>query len=179
MPAGWTRVGGSSGDWEVRADTTKTFAQDHAVSSTLRISYASGASGAPWSGATTLNATAQLLALGSSGTFTALVCVRYTAAGDFECLALQAGPAGQIGAQFRTKVGGTNSTGPLWTTTTITTGVAYAVKISVDASGVLTATLNGTALGTFTPPTPIASGFVAVGTQSAEAQFDNVVVTQP
>jgi hypothetical protein len=179
MPVGWTRVGGSSGDWEVRTDTTKTFAQDHATSSTLRISYASGATGAPWSGATTLNTSVQLLALGSSGTFTALACVRYTAAGDYECLALQAGPAGQVGAQIKAKVGGTTTSGPLWTTTTITTGVAYAVKLSTDATGVLTATLNGTLLGTFTPPTPIASGFVALGTQSAEAEFDNVVVTQP
>jgi hypothetical protein len=43
----------------------------------------------------------------------------------------------------------------------------------------LSASLNGTALGTLMPGNAIASGFVGVATQSAEATFDNVVVTQP
>jgi len=37
---------------------------------------------------------------------------------------------------------------------------------------------DGTALGTFTPVLP-APGYVAVATQSATAEFDDVVVTQP
>jgi hypothetical protein len=174
MAVGWTRVGGSSGDWEVRADASKTFAQDHAESSTFRVGYSSGATGAPWSGATTVSATVQVLAFPMSGTPTATVCVRYTVAGDFECLALEPG----VGAQAQTKVGGATSNGQVWAAT-IATGTAVTVSLAINATGTLTASLNGTQLGTFTPAATIASGFVAVTTQSCEAEFDNIVVTQP
>ena len=43
----------------------------------------------------------------------------------------------------------------------------------------LSASINGTALGTYAPPTAVTNGYVAVATQSAEAAFDNIVVTQP
>jgi hypothetical protein len=174
MPNNWTRVGGSAGDWAVRADTTKVLAQDHALSSTFRVSYASGAPGAPWSGATSVSASVKLLAPGTSGTPTATVCVRYTVAGDFECLALAQG----VGAQAQVKLGGTTSNGPVWTAT-IATGAVHTVKLSVSAAGVLTGFLDGATLGTFTPSGTIASGFVAVTTQSAESSFDDVVVSQP
>jgi hypothetical protein len=39
--------------------------------------------------------------------------------------------------------------------------------------------VSGTLLGTYTPATGVASGYVAVASESAEAAFDNVVVTQP
>jgi len=50
---------------------------------------------------------------------------------------------------------------------------------SFGATGALSATVGGTLLGTYTPATAVASGYVAVATQSAEAAFDNLVVTQP
>ena len=51
--------------------------------------------------------------------------------------------------------------------------------ISSATAGAVTATLGTTVLGTYTPPNALSSGRVAVGTQSAEAVFDNVTVTQP
>jgi hypothetical protein len=174
MPGNWTRVGGSAGDWAVRADTSKVFAQDHALSSTFRVSYSSGAPGAPWSGATSVSASVKLIAPGTSGTPTATLCVRYTVAGDFECIAVEQG----VGLQAQAKFGGTASNGPVWAAT-IAAGAVHTVKLSISAAGVLTGFLDGTTLGTFTPSGTIASGFVAVTTQSAEASFDDVVVTQP
>jgi hypothetical protein len=171
---GWMRVGGSAGDWAVRADTSKVFNQDHALSSTFRVSYSIDAPGAPWSGATSVSATVKLLAPGSSGAPTATVCVRYTAANDFECLALEQG----VGVQAQAKLGGTTSNGPVWAAT-IATGAIHTVKLSINAAGALTGFLDGATLGTFTPTVTIASGFVALTTQSAEAAFDDVVVTQP
>jgi len=176
MPAGWTRVGGSAGDWAVRVDGSNVFAQDHALSSTFRVGYASGAPGAPWSGATTVSASVKIIAGGSSGTPTATVCVRYTVAGDFECLAVQQGMT--PGLQVQTKVNGTANNGPVWGAT-INTGTFLSVKLSISAAGALTGSLNGTVLGTFTPTNTVPSGFVAVTTQSAEASFDDVVVSQP
>jgi hypothetical protein len=176
MAAGWTREGGSAGDWQVIADATKAFAQNHALSSTFRLCYASGATGAPWSGATSVTAQVKVLSLGSSGTTTALVCVRYTggATGDYQCLAIEPG----VGAQIQVRSGGAVTSGPVWATT-IAVGTYYTVTLSVTAAGALSATLGGTALGTYTPTTAVASGYVAIATQSAEAAFDNLVVTQP
>jgi hypothetical protein len=176
MPAAWTREGGSAGDWQVVADATKAFAQNHAQSSTFRLAYASGASGAPWGGATSVSAQVKVLALGSSGTTTALVCVRYTGGttGDYACLALEPG----AGAQIMVRKAGTVTSGPVWATT-IAIGTYYTVKLSVSAAGALSATVGGTLLGTYTPPTAVTSGYAAVATQSAEAAFDNLVVTQP
>ena len=73
---------------------------------------------------------------------------------------------------------GAVSSGPLWTPT-LAVGTWYTVVLSANAAGALSASLNGTALGTFTPTTAVPTGFVALATQSAEAAFDNVVVTQP
>ena len=136
----------------------------------------SGATGAPWSGATSVTAQAKVLALGSSGTTTALVCVRYAggATGDYQCLGLEPG----VGAQILVRNGGTVTSGPVWATT-IAVGTYYAVKLSVTAAGALSASIGGTTLGTYTPPTAVASGYAAVATQSAEAAFDNLVVTRP
>jgi hypothetical protein len=53
------------------------------------------------------------------------------------------------------------------------------VKLSIDASGTLSAYLNGTLLGSYMPAGTIASGYVAVATQGAQAEFDTVAVTQP
>ncbi|HXT97489.1 MAG TPA: hypothetical protein VN853_14400 [Polyangia bacterium] len=176
MATGWTREGGSTGDWVVISDATKAFAQNHATSTTFRLVYASSATGAPWSGATTVNASVKVLATGTSGTTTALVCLRYTggSAGDYACLALEPG----TGAQIKMRNAGAVSSGPLWTPT-LAVGTYYTVVLSASAAGVLSASLNGTSLGAFTPATAVPSGYVALATQSAEAAFDNVVVTQP
>jgi hypothetical protein len=177
IAAGWTREGGSNGDWVVISDATKAFAQNHAQSATFRLAYASSATGAPWSGATTISASVKVLAIGTSGTTTAFVCLRYTGgtSGDYACLAIEPG----TGAQIKMRNAGAVTSGPLWTTQTFAIGTYYTVTLAASAAGVLTATANGTALGTFTPATAVASGYAAVATQSAEAAFDNVLVTQP
>ncbi|HEY6477356.1 MAG TPA: hypothetical protein VI456_12300, partial [Polyangia bacterium] len=176
MAAGWTREGGSNGDWVVISDGTKAFAQNHAQSATFRLVYASGAPGAPWSGATTINASVKVLANGTSGTTMALLCLRYTggASGDYACLAIEPG----TGAQIKMRNAGAVSSGPLWTPA-LAVGTSYTAVLSANAAGVLSAAINGTALGTFTPSAAVPSGYVAFATQSAEADFDNVVVTQP
>jgi hypothetical protein len=163
---GWTRYGGSSGDWSVIADGTHVFAQNHATSSTLRVCYAGPVLNTP----ATVSAKVKLLALGSSTT-AAMVCVRYPSGGGtpYACLALE-----PSGAQIKT--GGTD--GPLWATT-VAVGTTYDVTLSVDASGTLTAYLDGMELGTFAPTPVIASGLVAIATQGGEAEFDDIVLTTP
>jgi hypothetical protein len=149
-------------------DGTHVFAQNHAMSSTLRACYA----GPVLTTAETVSAQVKITAMGSSGTTTAMVCARYPAGGGtpYACLALEA----SVGAQIMT--GGTD--GPVWPVT-VALGTWYSVKLAIDASGTLTAYLDGTLLGTFTPSPVIASGSVAVVTQSAEAEFDDVVLTTP
>jgi hypothetical protein len=165
---GWTRIGGSNGDWVVVADTTQVFAQNHSMSSTLRVCRA----GPVLSTAAAVSAQVKITANGSSGVTTAMVCVRYPAGGGtpYACLALEA----SVGVQIKT--GGVN--GPVWPAT-VSIGTWYDAKLEVDAAGALTAYLDGVLLGTFTPAAAIASGSVAIATQSAEAEFDNVVLTTP
>jgi len=176
QPPTWTRTGGSAGDWAIISDGTQALAQNHAQSSTFRAEYSSGAiSGAPWSGATTLSVQVKVTLNGSSSPTVALACVRYTAANDAYCLALMPG----MGAQLQARNGQNVSSGSALFSVPIAVGTQYNVQVSIDAGGMLSASLNGTALGTLMPGNAIASGFVAVATQSAEATFDNVVVTQP
>jgi hypothetical protein len=174
MPVGWTRVGGSDGDWGVVSGTGKALAQDHAQSSTFRLSYASAAPGAPWSGATSVSAQVKVLLAGSSGATDALVCVRYTAGGDYQCLVLTTG----VGVHIRAKVGGSTTDGPVWPAT-VSIGTSVGVRLSIDGAGKLSAFLGGTLLGTYAPTGVIAGGFVAVATQSSQAAFDDIVVAQP
>ena len=173
MPIGWTRVGGSNGDWQVLADTSNVFAQNNALSSTFRLCYPNGAPGAPWSGATTVSAHVKILASGSSGTPMALLCLGY-GSGDYACIALQAGS----GARIRLNAGSSPIDGPLWPAA-IAAGSWDDVRLSIDASGTLSAYLNGTLLGSYMPAVTIAPGYVAVATQGAQAEFDTVAVTQP
>jgi hypothetical protein len=63
--------------------------------------------------------------------------------------------------------------------TTVAVGTWYRLQLAVDGAGALQARIGGTLLGSFTPPAALASGRAALGTQSAQAAFDNVVVTQP
>ena len=173
MPVGWTRVGGSDGDWQVFFDTSNVFAQNHASSSTFRLCYPNGAPGGPWSGATTVSARVKILAAGSSGTTMAFLCLGYAPGSNYGCLALD-----PSGARIRMNAGSSSTDGPLWPTA-IATGTWYDVKISMDATGALSAYLNGTMLGSYMPPSAIAGGYVAVATQSSQAAFDTVTVTQP
>jgi hypothetical protein len=117
----------------------------------------------------------KVIASGSSGTPMALLCLRYTggASGDYDCVALEPG----VGAQLRAKVGGTVTSGATLAAT-VALGTWYDVQLSVDATGALSASVDGAALGGLAAGV-LASGFVAVATQSAEAAFDDVVVTQP
>jgi hypothetical protein len=173
MPVGWTRVGGSDGDWQVSFDTSNVFAQDHASSSTFRLCYPSSAAGAPWSGATTVSARVKILMAGSSGTTTALLCLGYSSGSNYACLAME-----PSGARIRMNAGGSSTDGPLWPAA-ITIGSWYDVKITKDAAGALSASIGGTLLGSYTPPSAVGAGYVAVATQSAMAAFDTVTVTQP
>ena len=174
MPAGWTRVGGSDGDWQVLLDTSNVFAQNHASSSTFRLCYPNVAPGAPWSGATTVSARVKLLAAGSSGVSTALLCLGYDAGRTYACLALEQGS----GARIRMNAGASPVDGPLWPTA-IAIGVWYDVRLGMAPSGELSAYLGGTLLGSYTPTSMITGGYVAVATQSSQAAFDTVMVTQP
>jgi hypothetical protein len=170
-PTNWTRSGGSSGDWTITTDGTQVLAQSGATSSTPRFQYASGATGAPWSGATSVEARVKLTASGS-GSPAALVCVRYTSTTNYYCVALL-----PTGVQIQTVVGGTAGANTT-VTETVTVGTFYDLKLSVDANGLLTASFNGASAGTFMPAA-LASGYAAVGTLSAKAEFDNFVVTRP
>jgi hypothetical protein len=169
-PTNWTRMGGSMGDWSIATDGTQVLAQSGSLSSTPRFEDASGASGLPWSGATSVAARVKLTATGS-GNPAALVCVRYTSTTNYYCVGLV-----PTGVQILTAVGGTSASGVF--PETVTVGTFYDLKLSVDANGLLTASFNGATAGTFMPAA-LASGHAAVGTISMEAEFDNFVVTRP
>ena len=172
MPNGWTRIGGSAGDWATVAMGSKFFEQNVALSLTLRAGIATGASGAPWSGAITATADIELLALGTNSAPAAMICPRFVDLSNYYCLALM-----PTGVQIQTKVNG-NATNSAIFPQAINTGSINMVRLSLGAGGVLSATLNNSVRGTLTP-TALASGFAAVVTTSAEAAFDNIVVSQP
>src|SRR5581483_9211713 len=175
QPPTWTHLGGSTGDYQVIVDGTQVLAQNKAATgTTYRSCYSSGAPGAPWIGATTLSAQVKVTATGA--TPTALLCVRYTTGNAGYCIALLP----NSGAQFQVRTADVASASSVVTPMTITVGTQYNVQIRVNTSGVLSGSVNGTAVGPFTPTgTAITSGFAGVATQMAEATFDNVVVTQP
>ena len=175
VPAtGWIRFGGSNGEWGVRADTTHVLAQDGNSSTTHRVCYV-GASGSPWSGATTVTARVKITSLGSSGATTALLCLRYVSGMGGYCLAMMANTGTQLQVRNGQTIGSMSALFP----STIVVGTWYSVRLSVDGAGVVSASLDGTALGTFTPGTALASGTIAVATQGALASFDDIVVSQP
>jgi hypothetical protein len=171
-PTDWTRSGGSSGDWAIATDGTQVLRQNGATSSTLRTEHTSGASGAPWTGAASASARVKMIATGTSGTPMAMVCVRYADSGNYYCAALV-----PTGVQIRAVVGGSAAQSAVFPAN-VAIGTWYDVKISVDAAGLLTATLGSATMGTYDPGN-VASGFGAVGTISMEAAFDNFVVTRP
>jgi len=171
MANGWTRVGGSAGDWSVVSDGSKFFAQNGAVSSTLRACFSSGAPGAPWTGAISMSADVKITALGLSGQ-AAMVCPRFIDLSNYYCLAL-----GPTGIQIQTRVNGGATNSAIFGQT-ITTGSIHQVKLSLSSAGVLSVTLDSSVRGTLTPAA-LSNGFAAVATQSIEAEFDNVVVSQP
>jgi hypothetical protein len=164
--AGWTRVGGSANDWVVASESSHVFVQANSPSSTIRFCHA----GPLTSGAANISARTKVTLIGTSGITTAMVCIRYAASGDYHCLGLEPG----IGLQIKTNQGD----GPVWPAG-IAIGTWYQLRLGVDASGLLSAYLDGNLMGTFRPATSIGSGDVAVSTQSAEAAFDDVVLTSP
>jgi hypothetical protein len=116
----------------------------------------------------------KILVAGSSMP-SALTCVRYaTGTGEF-CLAL----IPNSGAQLQFRSGETINASSTLFPTTITAGSTYSVQISISAAGVLSGSVGGAAVGTLTPATAIPTGFIALGTDSAEASFDDIVVSQP
>jgi len=162
---GWTRVGGSGGDWLVTTDGSKVFGQNRSNSSSLRFVYAGPAA----TGVESIEAKVKVTLKGSSGTTSAMTCLRYSTDGNYICLAIQPG----VGAQIKTKAGD----GPTWSTN-IAVGTWYDVKLSVDGSGTLSGYVGGQLLGTF-KPSSVSSGYAALGTQSGEANFDNVSISSP
>ena len=171
-PEDWARMGGSTGDWVIADDGTQVLQQNGSTSSTPRTMYANGASGAPWSGATTVSARVKLIATGSSDQ-AATVCVRFTNTSNYYCAAVMTN-----GVQIRAAAGGSAAESATWGGN-ITIGNWYDVRLSVDASNELTAYLGGNRLGSYTPAGTVANGYAAVGTSSMRASFDNVVVTRP
>jgi hypothetical protein len=171
--ADWSRSGGSSSDWVIATDGTKVLQQDNATSSTVRIQAltGAGAAGAPWSGALSVSARVKLLMSGSSAQ-AALLCVRYNDTSNRYCAALVPN-----GVQIQTLVGGSTGGSAVFTAT-VTTGTFYDLRISVDASNMLTVSLGGTQRGTYMPGA-MTNGTVAFGTTSMEAAFDNISVTRP
>jgi hypothetical protein len=97
-----------------------------------------------------------------------------TSGSNYACLALEQGG----GARIRMNAGASSTDGPLWPAA-IAVGTWYDVKISIDASGAISASLGGAQLGSYMPPSAVTAGYVAVATQSAQAAFDVVTVTQP
>jgi hypothetical protein len=170
-PVNWTRTGGSSGDWSIASDGSQVLEQNGSLSSTPRFEDASGASGAPWSGAASVTARVKLLATGSSNQ-AALVCVRYTSTSSYYCVALV-----PTGVQIQTVVGGGAGASAVFPET-IAVGTFYTLKLGVDVAGLLTASFGGATVGTYTPAA-LANGFAAVGTASMRAEFDDFVVTRP
>ncbi len=143
-PMGWTRDGGSNGDWSIATDGSRVLQQNGATSSTIRIQSATGASG--WSGAVSASARVKILGTGSNNQV-ALVCVRVMGPSNRYCGALT-----PTGVQIQTAVGGSAGSSAVFTTT-VTTGTFYDLRISVDAASTLTVYLNGgSPRGTFTPP---------------------------
>ena len=157
----------------IATDGTKVLQQDNATSSTVRIQAltGAGAAGAPWSGALSVSARVKLLMSGSSGQ-AALLCVRYNDTSNRYCAALVPN-----GVQIQTLVGGSTGGSAVFTAT-VTTGTFYDLRISVDASNMLTVFLGGTQRGTYMPGA-MTNGTVAFGTTSMEAAFDNISVTRP
>jgi hypothetical protein len=177
-PGDWPRVGGSAGDWTIIQDTTKAFSQTNR-SLTPRLCYSSNTGGgAPWSGATSISGQVKLVADGSSSgnPTTGQICVRYSGGsdGDYYCLAIEEG----MGAQIKVRINNTLTEGPMWNSS-IALNNWYDLRLSVDGQGVLTGFVGGSMLGTFTPPSVIQSGYVAVATQNAVVAFDNIVVSRP
>jgi hypothetical protein len=168
---GWSRMGGSSGDWAIATDGTKVLEQSGSTSSTVRAQAVTGASGSPWSGALTASARVKMISAGSSNQ-AALLCVRFNAISDRYCGALVPG-----GVQILTAVGGTAGGSAVFSAS-VTTGTFYTLRVSVDASNVLTVFLDGAQKGTYTPAA-MTNGTVAVGTASMEAAFDDISVTRP
>jgi len=171
--SGWSRSGGSSGDWTIATDGTKVLEQGGATSSTIRIQAltGAGASGSPWSGAVSVSARVKLLMSGGSGQ-AALLCVRYNDASNRYCAALVPN-----GVQIQTAIGGSAGASAVFTAT-VTTGTFYDLRISVDASNLLTVYLGGTMRGTYMPGA-MTNGTIAIATTSMEAAFDNISVTRP
>jgi hypothetical protein len=101
------------------------------------------------------------------------LCLGYAPSSTYACLTLE-----PTGARIRINAGSSPTDGPLWPAT-ITAGIWYDVKISINASGALSAFLGGNMLGTYMPTSAITAGYVAVATQSSMAAFDVVTVTQP
>jgi hypothetical protein len=167
VPAGWGRVGGSAGDWSVVVDSSQVLAQSKSPSTTLRVCYASASAGR----AASVTARVKVTQNGSSGTTTAMLCLRYVVAdGSYQCLALEPG----VGVQIKTNLGD----GPMWPSP-ISVGAWYGLKLASDDTGLLSAWLQGASLGTFRPAASVSGGSIALATQSAEAEFDDVALSAP
>jgi len=164
-PTGWTRSGGSSGDFAIVSDTTQVLAQKGSTSSSVRMEYTG-----PLSSGTAVAASVKLTTIGSSNQ-AAMVCLHYTNSSNNYCVDLT-----PTGVQIKTVVGGTTGQSAVFAAS-VTTGTWYSVQLSLSSAGVLSASLGGTVLGTYTPAA-LTGGSAAVGTASMEAEFDNVVVTQ-
>ena len=122
------------------------------------------------SGATSMTAQVKLVALGAATSRNGLPPLL-----EHQQLLLR-GPRPDRRA-IKTMVNGTAAQSAIFAAT-VATGTWYNLKLSVDASAVLSATLGTTVVGTYTPAA-LASGSAAVATASMTAEFDSVVYSQP
>jgi hypothetical protein len=169
-PNGWVGMT----EWETFQDDSMTLAYTGGTNGTLRFCYASAAPGAPWSGATSISGRVKVLSLGAGPFKGAMLCLRYTGGSnsDFYCALVEP----NVGVRIRTRVADTIVDG----TPSGTIGSGWHdVKLTVDAAGSLTAYLGTTMVATMTPSAAIPAGYAAVGVVSANAAFDDIVVTQP
>jgi hypothetical protein len=81
------------------------------------------------------------------------------------------------GIQIQTAVGGTAGGSAVFGAT-VTAGTFYDVRLSVDASNLLTVFLGGAQKGTYVAAA-MTNGTIAIGTTSMEAAFDSISVTRP
>jgi hypothetical protein len=173
---GWTRAGGAATDWVVVKDGSGVLQQKVSTDDDFRLVFANGSGGASWGGATSAKARIKILSSVSQGTVGTSLCVRNSGGdnGDFACLTL----IPKQGVQVQSRVSGSVSNGPIWNVE-VSVATWYSVQLSVDANGSYRAVFDGATLGSFTPSKSVASGFVALATRGAKAEFDDIVVTQP
>ena len=184
---GWAIIGdGTALDWAVVLDDTNhVLAQNTDTSATLRLARAGQVSWTDQTVEVRLKVTSYGAAANANR---ALVCARTVSANSAYCLAVSADGGGTLTLLKRRASGG----GSWETVGTPVTGVGMAadtwhtLRLVVSGSSPVTLTAFLDPTGTPTPTLTasdttqvIVAGYAAVGTEGAQAAFDDVLVTIP